>query len=366
MSTMTPAISPPQTLRVVDVDPLRDPRWGAFVERHPNALVYQHPAWLRTLQLEYPSRLIGLACASGTGELRGVLALSLTRGLPLGGRIAGRRLSSLPRTPVAGPLALDETAAATLLAAAKDRAAAAEAQLQLKVAHRLHPSITAGLQEVMWRPTFVLDLSGDGGIDGRQRRRNQWAVNKARKSGVRVTTAHDETQLRAWYRLYLGTMRWLAVPSRCYRLFQAAWRNLRPRGMLRLVIAELDGEMIAGSLFLMRGSTVFYAFTGWDRAHHSLRANDLVHWQAIDDFRREGFRDYDFGEVAGGQDSLAAFKSKWGAQARALYRYHYPSADHGDGHALESGHLGGLAASVWRRVPLAMTAAIGDLLYRRL
>jgi hypothetical protein len=367
MTALAVSVHERAQLQVFDIDPLTDPRWAALVERHPDRLVFHHPAWLRTLQAEYPRPMIGLGCQDTAGRLRGVLALSPTRGLPLGGAIAGRRLSSLPRTPIAGPLALDDEASSALIRAAVERTRAAkDTQLQLKQMTPLPDAADDGLQEVAWRTTYVLDLQDRPAGDGRGRRRNQWAVNKARKAGVRVRAAETEAELRAWHRLYLGTMRGLAVPARSYRFFEAAWRHLQQAGMMRLLIAEQDGRMLAGSLFLMLGSTVFYAFTGWQRADHSLRANDLLHWQAIDQFQQAGYRYYDFGEVAGGQQSLAAFKSKWGAQPRQLYRYHFPAQAERGGGALESGRLGGVAADIWRRLPLPVTATVGDCVYRRL
>lgn len=367
MTALAASVDERVQLQVTEMDPLTDPRWTALVERHPDRLVFHHPAWLRTLRDEYPRPLIGLGCEDAAGRLRGVLALSLTKGLPLGSAIAGRRLSSLPRTPIAGPLAVDDRASATLIRAAIERTrASTDTQLQLKAMMPLPDAVNDGLQEVAWRPTYVLDLQDRPAGDGRARRRNQWAVNKARKAGVHVRAAESQAELQTWHRLYLGTMRGLAVPARTYRFFEAAWRHLRPAGMMRLLIAEQDGRMLAGSVFLMLGSTVFYAFTGWQRADHSLRANDLLHWQAIDEFRQAGYRYYDFGEVAGGQQSLAAFKSKWGAQPQQLYRYQFPAqAEHGGG-TLESGRLGGVAADIWRRLPLPVTATIGDWVYRRL
>src|SRR5882724_11349380 len=96
-------------LRVVSIDLRSDRRWEAFLGTHPDAVIYQHPGWLRALEQEYGRACLALACEDGAGELRGILPLMPTSGLlgDLGGHRAGRRLSSLPRTPVAGPLATD-------------------------------------------------------------------------------------------------------------------------------------------------------------------------------------------------------------------------------------------------------------------
>jgi lipid II:glycine glycyltransferase (peptidoglycan interpeptide bridge formation enzyme) len=139
--------------------------------------------------------------------------------------------------------------------------------------------------------------------------------------------------------------------------------------MLELLLAErLAGgrrELLAGSLFLMFGQTVFYAFNGCESDGRSLRANDLLQWQAITDACQAGFRHYDLGEVVETQEGLHEFKSKWGAQPRRLYRYYFPSPGSVQATAMEAsrGTVGRLAKAAWRRLPWRATAVLGDRVY---
>ena len=103
--------SPMSDLRVEEIDPSAGGRWDRYVEQHKDGLVYHHSGWLRALQAEYGQRPVGLTLVDSRGELHGLLPLMATRGLPVlrSSGITGRRLSSLPRTPVAGPIADDRT-----------------------------------------------------------------------------------------------------------------------------------------------------------------------------------------------------------------------------------------------------------------
>src|SRR5271167_4654152 len=100
-------------LRVFHLDFRSDSRWGDFISSHPDALIYHHSDWLVALEEEYGQSCIALACENQNGELRAVLPLYCTTGFPfaLGRNATGARLSSLPRTPMAGPLSLDQAAA---------------------------------------------------------------------------------------------------------------------------------------------------------------------------------------------------------------------------------------------------------------
>lgn len=100
-------------VQVTEVDAQTDPCWEAFVATHPDGTIYHHPVWLEVLAKVYGYKPAHLACKDATGQIRGALPLFHTRGL-----ITGNGLASPPRTPVAGPLALDSKATTALLKAA--------------------------------------------------------------------------------------------------------------------------------------------------------------------------------------------------------------------------------------------------------
>lgn len=363
----------PGSIRVVQVDPQTDHRWESFVTSHEDALIYHHPAWLQTLEREYDRRSVALACVDGEGQIRGILPLMETRGLPfdMGRQMTRRRLSSLPRTPVAGPLALDEQAAAALVRAAVDLVRREPGtHLQLKVGSGSANGSMEGVVGAPWRLTYVLDLPGCPDRlrfgNSRNHSRIRWAVNKASRLGVVVRPAETESELSDWYRLYLDTVRCHAAPPRPYRFFQACWDLLEPRGLMRLLLAERQEGgrkvLLAGSIFLMFGGTVFYAFNGRQRDALSLRPNDAIHWHAIHEMCGRGFRHYDFGEVVEDNQGLIEFKSKWGTEARQLYRYYYP-APRQVRPGGESGHLQRLGEGLWRRLPLPITVLLGNQIY---
>jgi CelD/BcsL family acetyltransferase involved in cellulose biosynthesis len=247
-------------------------------------------------------------------------------------------------------------------------------RLQIKPAGRELEEV-GELVGTQWRTNYALELPEDPEDvrfgNSRNHGRIRWAVNKATRGGLQVRPAESEEELRAWYRLYLDVNRWRLQPSRPYRLFKAAWELLRPLGLMRLLLAEqrtgATARIVAGSMLLMSGRTVFYAFNGRLREALPLRPNDIIQWHAIRQACLDGFRRYDFGEVAESNRDLGTFKKKWGTDASRLCRYYYPApadADAGYG-SLESETLLRRAATpIWRLVPTKLTAAAGDLVYR--
>ena len=359
-------------LRAVEIDPRTDERWDRYVTAHPDGLVYHHSAYLRVLEREYGQRARALAVEDSERRLRAVLPLMLTRGVPgaRGGLAAGRRLASLPRTPLAGPLGDDRAALAAVVRAAIERTPPG-ARLQLKPAEPTLDGLVEGLAGAPYATTYVVELPARAEDlrfgDSRNHNRIRTGVRKALREGLAVRSAEQGSDLREWYRLYLDTMRHRLVPARPRRLFDAMWEELRPRGMMDLLLVEHRGTMLAGSILLGTGPTQFYAFNGVRRSTLALRPNDLLQWHALERACHDGRRRYDLGEVADGNEGLAAFKRKWGAEAQRLWRYYHPPPPADDAHEEEGGARGReLATRVWRRVPLTATAATGRVIYRYL
>jgi len=359
----------PAPLSIRQALPSDENRWANFVEAHPQGLIYQHPLWVAALEEEYGGKSCTLLCQDDHGELRGVLSLLDTKGLPFtrSGQTAAR-LASLPRTPLAGPLALDAAAATALLKAATQRLdAQPHHQLQIRSLDGGLASILPGMTVSPWKEIYVLGLPADPSQltwGGREKRhRIKGAVNRAIKLGVEVREAESEADLRAWYQLYLETMRWHISPPRPYRFLLSLWNRLRPLGKLRLLLAERsqDGQLLAGYLFLACGRTMHCYLNGRRGDSLPFHPNDLLQWKAIYDSCAQGFHRYDLGEVEPGQKGLAEFKTKWGAAPVFSYRYYYPPPNllRGPAQNLTRSPLGRL----WRYVPLAATAVLGDWLY---
>ncbi len=364
-------------LTITEMDPAKDPRWEAFVLRHSEATVYHHPAWLGALQREYRQKTLFLACEDQDGTLRGIFPLLYTRGLPFkGGPITGPRLASLPRTPLAGPLALDAAAMSALVREAQHRAVSHNPSLWLQIkAESAHVGEgVEGIAKKPWRESYIVPLPGIAGQsyripDSQNRSAVKRAINKAVAAGVRTRPAETEAELRAWHRLYLETMRRNVVPARPYRFFLALWELMRPKGLMRLLLAEhqsaSETRIIGGHLFFYFGATVTYAFGASSSGDFALRPNDIIMGQAINDASEAGYRFVDLGEVPEGDENLGRFKSKWGAERVRMYRYYspdFPDEENATSDDTESTKAR-IARRIWTRLPLPMTSWLGDRIY---
>lgn len=379
MEATTNNISLDQSLTVKEANTDIDEKWIEFISNNSQATIYHHPLWLKIIQEETGQRALKLICTDKNDDIQGLLPLQFTKGFPFGlGGIPGtRRLASLPRTPVGGPLTLNSKVTNLLIQKATDIVSnESDCLLQIKT---FDPDINNGigtLHKYFWREVYIKEIPDypDEVRYGKSKNhaKIKWAVNKAEQNNVIHRIAQTEDDLKKWYPLYLDTMRIHATPARSFSFFKNLWEILKPKGLMQLELAELKENsrniVIAGSILFFYNKTVTHAFSGSSRIrkHIELRPNDLLHWYAILDAQKNGFKYYDFGEVSKGNKGLATYKKKWDTVKIDMYHYYYPKPAQLQVEDLDSGTGSGMKEKIWQKLPLFATARFGKIIYKRL
>jgi len=354
-----------------------DNEWTEFISGIKSAAIYHHPSWFKILEEETGHKVIRLICRDNNGNIAGVLPLQFTKGFPfgLGGIPGAKRLSSLPRTPIGGPIASDKTAAELLIRKSlqladenKDRL------LQIKSFDNSFDDRIDSLKKYFWREIYISDIPAypDEIRFGNSKNHTtiKWAVNKAAKSGVTVRYTDSIEDLFTWYKLFVDTMRYHITPVRSIGFFKNLWHHLKSKNLMKLAIAEIEygnsKKIIAGSIFFFYNKTVTYAFNGSSRKDFELRPNDLIHWTVFHDAQKNGFEIYDWGEVSKNNEGLASYKKKWGSRKLDMYHYYYPKSRLETNNGIDSENTGELKKKLWNLLPLKVTTLIGENVYKRL
>ena len=373
MSHERHTVAAPEAATVARIDPVVDPRWDAFVRSHPDAGPYHLGAWAEILRAAYGDEPAYLALADERGKLTGGLPVMRTRGL-----VTGKRMRSLPVVPPAGPLASTPQDTRALLEAACRQTDEAGARVWT-----LHSrgggceELVPELRPVPKHPTFVLDLPDD--VDELRRGWKKTSNNlfrslkKADKAGVTVRESRSEADLRAFYALYLRTMRRRSTLPRPWTQLREDRRRLGPDGAFRLFVAEHEGDIVAAGVYHALGGAVDLLYNGSDDSRLDVRPNHALYWHVIEWAASEGFAELDFGH-ARVDSSLARFKRQWSAREVPEYRYDYvpgaassgaSGADGGGGaRPLHGRGRQGVLEKAWPKLPLPVTRAAAGVAYR--
>jgi hypothetical protein len=342
-------------VRIHAVSPLADPRWPAFVDRHPCASVFHSRPWLESLQRTYGYEPVAFT-PSAPGETLSD-ALVFCR---IDSWLTGRRLVSLPFADHSEPLVRDADTLRALLAAVAD-ACSGEGYRYLELRPiRATIAGSAGFTHSARYQLHRLDLSPSlevlfGGLHKDCVRRK---IRRAEREAITCEEGRSPALLAAFYRLLVAACRRRRLPPQPIRWFRQLIECMGDALTLR--IAFKDGRPIAGILTLRAGHTLTYKYGCADARFNNLGAMPLLLWNAITDAKSRGLRELDLGRSDHDAAGLIAFKDRWGA-ARSVLRYvRSPFAPALDGSAWTLR----VAQRCFARLPDPMLVLAGRLLYR--
>jgi hypothetical protein len=96
-------------------------------------------------------------------------------------------------------------------------------------------------------------------------------------------------------------------------------RNMIPSGLAKIYLAEIEGQIVAASIFFFYNDMVMYWANTTTELGRKTNANYLLLWTVIKYARDElDYRRFNFGASPQNADSLVQFKKSWGTET---YKY---------------------------------------------
>ena len=345
-------------MSVYKLNPLQDPRWQNFVERHPHGSVFHTVYWLEALRRTYGYEPIVYTTTSPGKEL--VNGIVFCR---IHSWVSGNRLVSLPFSDHCEPLA-DTAEMAELMDSLKDSQHSKEWKyIELRPAYRHGLVQGSDLTKTESFSLQVLDLSPslDALFNKFHKSCIQRKIHRAEREKLIYEEGRSDTHLKAFYNLLLLTRRRHGLPPQPLLWFRNAIRCLGDRVLIR--IAAKDGQPVASIVTVQYKDVVVYKYGCSDARFNNLGGNSLLFWKAIQDAKRNGASKYDFGRSEKENSGLISFKENWGAVSLPLDYYRLPTR--------HSFHLNSrwrtrVAKGLFSMMPDALLAASGRLLYRHI
>jgi CelD/BcsL family acetyltransferase involved in cellulose biosynthesis len=336
---------------MIELD-LDDPRWCNLVKQDATSEAFHHPAWARTVSAPYGFRAFVLARLQGEVVVGGVPLVEVR------GPLRAPRWISLPFTDRCAPLVRGTT---DLNALTRDlemaRRDAGVTSVEVRAAL---PSPASPIQTHAVIHRLPLAGSAEETAAAFERSHVLRNVRKARREGVRVRLASQERDVtETYYGLHAATRRRQGVPVQPRRFFGEIWHGMIASGLGFCLLADVDGETIAGGVFLAWNQTLTYKYGASDMRAWPLRPNNLIFWEAIRLGCEQGRTVLDFGRSYAGNQGLRQFKSSWGASESTLK---YSSL--GVARPQRRDWLTKVAEPLIRHSPIVVCRLAGELLYR--
>jgi lipid II:glycine glycyltransferase (peptidoglycan interpeptide bridge formation enzyme) len=131
-----------------------------------------------------------------------------------------------------------------------------------------------------------------------------------------------------------------------------------------VVLASHGGRTVAGSMYFHFGDMALYKSGASDRKYQHLRANNLVMWEAIRWYCRNGYKNLCFGRTEPENKGLLQFKRGWGTKERTIRYYRYDLVK--KAFVQDKSRLKGFHNAVFMRMPTPLLRFTGELLYKHM
>lgn len=337
------------TYHLVDLDPVVDDGWRVLVSRCGS--MFHSPEWLAVLTDTYGWSPEAAMVIDRTGTpVAGISWFTVSDP-------GGERVVALPFSDFGGPIGPGHD----------DELLGVLERAGLPVRCRIvtepgAPTIRPVARTARWHG---ISVDPDPTVNwARLSPSTRRAVRKARREGVEVVARSDAAFVGQFRRLHTG------VRSRKYRLLpqpRAFFAHLRRRftavdGWHPLSAVRRD-SLVAATVYLRHGDTLYYKFNASDPTSLSMRPNDLLVWSGIELASRLGCSTLDMGASDDDQPGLSRFKRGFGAEEREIRRLVWGPPSATDGRWL--GHLAEITARCTEpTASLELAEAAGDIFYR--
>ena len=167
--------------------------------------------------------------------------------------------------------------------------------------------------------TIMLDLTPDEqSLLANMKEKWRYNIRLAGRKGVLVRPAHGREDVQAWYKLLqiTGLRDHFGIHSFDY--YWRAWQIFAPRRQAQLLLAEYEGQLLAGIFVGCMARQAIYLYGASGNAYRNLMPNYLLQWEAIRWAKSQGATSYDFWGIPETDDAEEAmagvyrFKSGWG------------------------------------------------------
>lgn len=302
--------------------PLNDPRWREFLQRHPSSSVFHTAEWLDALRRTYGYEPLAFTTSRPGADLKNAVVFCHVKSW-----LSGRRLVSLPFSDHCDPLVDGSLDFAPLLGALKSELDQRKARyLEIRPAQPLvSASISAELDisDTFCRHQIDLRPSLDQLFLNCHKDSTQRKIRRAEREGLSIEDGAAADNFDHFYRLLTLTRRRHLLPPQpkkwFYNLIAAFGAALKIR------IAFKNRQPIAAILTLRHRNVLTYKYGCSDPRFHNLGGMQLLLWTSIQQAKQEGLSMFDLGRSDWDEPGLITFKERLGAQRSNLSYFRWSS-----------------------------------------
>jgi hypothetical protein len=343
--------------------PLNDPRWSEFLQRHPRSSVFHTAEWLEALRRTYGYEPIAITTCPAGATLQNAAVFCRVESW-----LTGQRLVSLPFSDHCDVL-VDSVADLNAITAALENEVREQKlrYAEIRTTQAFNPTARGSYSThaCCWHQIDLkpdLDtLFNDCHADSTRRK-----IRRAQREGLIYEEGRSALMLSSFYRLLLLTRRRHLLPPQPKKWFQSLIACFGEA--LKIRVAFKNKLPIAAILTLRYKDTLVYKYGCSDAQFHSLGGMHLLLWNSIQEAKRDGLCTFDLGRSELKHLGLMTFKDHWHANRTPIIYIRLLSSAQSKGafKAGDSGWKERAAKLALRYLPDCILSSAGDLAYKHM
>jgi predicted N-acyltransferase len=348
-------------MKINIIDPTSDKRWDEFIAGQKDSTIFHTTAWARTIREAYNYIPRYYVLENNAGGFAAAMPIYQVKSA-----LTGSRLVCLPFSDTCCPLGSGADLGQLLEQVKKDMGNGKSSYLELRGWPDKLQTANLGLQSHDYHLLYVVEMNDNpAALNKKFHDSVRRGIRQAENRNVTVRLTHDEADLDRFYNLHIITRKKLGVLPQPQAFFKSIYRNMIAKDLGFTGLAECEGQVIAGVVFLYHKDTLYYKFNASDENHLQKRPNHLVTWEAIKYGYSHGYRYLDLGRCSPEEEGLRVYKKRWGAKEINLPYYFYPGVK-GVASVTENSARYRVMRTFSHLAPRFAFEAAGALLYRHL
>ena len=174
--------------------------------------------------------------------------------------------------------------------------------------------------------TYLVDLTqSEEDLLASMHEKTRYNIRVAERHGVTVRTSTRAADVDAFLSLMNETAKRDGFVQHPDAYLRASFQALAAVGMARIRLAEHGDMVLAANMEVMFGDTATYLYGASSSEERQLMAPYAIHWSAIQDAKRDGYRLYDMWGAnppfkamyyyKPSWDGISRFKKNWGGRS---------------------------------------------------
>jgi hypothetical protein len=338
------------------INPLNCPNWNELVLSADNYSFFYSSNWARVLSESYYYKPLYFV-EINNNKLSALIPLMEIKSI-----LTGKRGVSLPFTDYCKTIIPEKTDFQDAMNYLIDYGKSSGWEsIELRTGNKL-PNVISPSSSFYGH---TLDLTqGETKIFSNFRDSTKRNIKKALKEGVQTNIYKSLKSVREFYRLNCLTRREHGLPPQPWSFFEKIHDHIISRNLGSVMLASFHNRTIAGAVYFHLGDRAIYKYGASDKKYQHLRANNLVMWEAIKWYSKNGYKSFCFGRTEQENKGLMQFKRGWGTKEHLIHYYKYDLIK--EAFVQDSSKISGSHNKIFKNMPIPLLKIIGSLLYKHM